>query len=247
MSNGLTISVQIIVENTGKIFDTLRDWGLAVGNNNYIGDPVQETFRVEVPGASAILDLSETLADRPIFKSRPISVLLGGKNPRLEWDSIISTYRNEIEGQVVRLIFSNDPSFYWRGRVNITKFDRTRELGQFNLDIPFAEPYKYDVYASDEPWEWDPFDFEYGVIRYIGPIILDDISITVPKGNMLTVPIFEIDTITSPLSVTANGNTYELVEGENRFPQLLVAGEEEIVLQFSGAGVGTIKYRGGSL
>ena len=38
----MTISVKITVESTGKVFDTLSDWGLAVGNNNYIGDPVQE-------------------------------------------------------------------------------------------------------------------------------------------------------------------------------------------------------------
>lgn len=243
----MTISVKITVESTGKVFDTLSDWGLAVGNNNYIGDPVQEKNYLEIPGASATLDLSEVLTGRPVFKYRPIRILLGGKKSRLEWDSIISEYRNEIEGQVVRLTFSNDMNFFWRGRVSITDFDRTRELGQFTLSIPMADPYKYDIFSSEDDWLWDPFDFEYGVIRYIGPVEFDNNSITVPKGNMLTVPIFEIDTIIGSLSVIVNGNTYNLVVGENRFPQLLVAGTEEIVLQFSGKGTGSIKYRGGSL
>lgn len=247
MSNALTISVDITVEKTGKTFNTLKDWGLAVGNNNYIGDPVQETFYVDVPGASAPLDLSESLCDRPIFKSRPINVLLGGGKTRLDWDSIISTYRNEIEGQIVKLVFSNDPFFYWRGRVNITNFDRTRELGNFNLSVPMAEPYKYEIFDSEDKWLWDPFDFENGVIRYIGPIDLSNTSITVPRGSMLVVPIFEIDSIVDSLSVTANENTYQLTEGVNRFPQILVAGTEEVVLQFTGTGTGKIKYRGGSL
>lgn len=247
MSNGLTISVDITVEKTGETFNTLTDWGLAVGNNNYIGDPVQETFYVDVPGASATLDLSETLCNRPIFKSRPINVLLGGKKGRLDWDSIISTYRNKIEGQIVKLVFSNDPFFFWRGRVNITNFDRTRELGNFNLSIPMADPYKYEIFDSEDDWLWDPFDFENGVIRYIGPLDLSNASITVPRGSMLTVPIFEIDSIIDSLSVSANGNTYPLAVGENRFPQLLVAGTEEVILQFTGTGTGTIKYRGGSL
>lgn len=247
MSNGLTISVDITVEKTGETFNTLTDWGLAVGNNNYIGDPVQETFYVDVPGASATLDLSETLCNRPIFKSRPINVLLGGKKGRLDWDSIISTYRNKIEGQIVKLVFSNDPFFFWRGRVNITNFDRTRELGNFNLSIPMADPYKYEIFDSEDDWLWDPFDFENGVIRYIGPIDLSNTSITVPRGSMLTVPIFDIDSIVDSLSVTANGNTYQLEVGENRFPQLLVAGPEEVTLQFAGTGTGSVKYRGGSL
>ena len=247
MMNGMTISVDIIIEKTGESFNTLLDWGLAVGNNNYIGDPVQETHYIEVAGASAPLDLSEVLCGRPVFKSRPINVLLGGKKGRLDWDSIISTYRNKIEGQVVKLVFSNDPFFFWRGRVSITNFDRVRELGSFNLSIPLADPYKYEIFDSKDDWLWDPFDFEYGVIRYIGPIDLSNISITVPRGSMLTVPIFEIDSIVGSLSVSANGNTYQLAVGENRFPQLLVAGTEEVILQFTGKGAGSIKYRGGSL
>ena len=202
---------------------------------------------MEIPGASATLDLSEVLTGRPIFKYRPINILLGGKKNRLDWDSIISEYRNEIEGQVVHLTFSNDLNFFWRGRVSITDFDRTRELGKFTLNIPKAEPYKYDIFTSEDEWLWDPFDFEYGVIRYIGPVQFDNNAITVPKGNMPTVPIFEIDSIVGSLSVTVKEQTYNLAVGENRFPQLLVAGEEEIILQFVGKGKGSIKYRGGSL
>ncbi len=247
MSNALTISMQITVESTGKVFDTLSDWGLAVGNNDYIGDPVQETNYINIPGASAMLDLSEVITGRPVFKYRPIKVLLGGRKKRLNWDAIISQYRNEIEGQVVRLTFSNDMNFFWRGRVNITNFNRVRELGQFTLAIPQAEPYKYDIFTSEDEWLWDPFDFEQGVIRYIGPVEFNNNSITVPKGGMLVVLVFEIDTIIGSLSVVANGNTYALEIGENRFPSLLVAGAEEVVLEFKGQGTGTIKYRGGSL
>ena len=75
----MTISVKITVEKTGETFDTLEDWGLVVGNNNYIGDPVQETIYIDIPGASAPLDMSEVLTGRPVFKSRPINVILGGK------------------------------------------------------------------------------------------------------------------------------------------------------------------------
>ncbi len=247
MSETLTISAKITVESTGLEFDTLADWGLAVGNNNYIGDPVQETSYVTVPGASAMIDLSEAITNRPIFKHRPISVLLGGKNNRLDWDTIISIYRNEIEGKIVHVTFSNDPNFFWKGRANIANFDRARELGQFEFKIPMADPYKYDVFNSEDNWLWDPFDFEYGVVRYIGPVSFSNNSITIPKGNMLTVPIFDIETVNGTLSVTANGNTYSLVVGENRFPQLLVAGRQEVMMQFNGQGTGTIKYRGGSL
>lgn len=240
--------VKIIIEDTGQEFHSLNDWGLVIGNNNYIGTPIQETNYVTVPGAFRNLDLSEVITGKPVFKSREINVLLGGLKNRLKWDNIISEFRNYIEGRVVHLIFDNDSCFYWRGRVEIANFDRVRELGSFNLRLSMADPYKYDVFDSEDEWEWDPFDFEYGVIRYIGPIEINNTSITVPKGNMEVVPVFIIDSIVSAtLTVTVNGTTYSLVKGENRFPQLKVAGETEVILQFTGIGKGTVKYRGGSL
>ena len=75
MTNGATITVIA----TGKSYHTLRDWGLAIGNNNCIGTPVQETFYLDVPGADGFLDYSEALTGRPIFKQRPIEITLGGK------------------------------------------------------------------------------------------------------------------------------------------------------------------------
>lgn len=64
----------------------------------------------------------------------------------------------------MRVTFSNDPAYFWTGRAYITDFDRSREVGQFHLSIPKAEPYKYSLADSTEDWLWDPFDFETGVI-----------------------------------------------------------------------------------
>lgn len=243
----MTISAKITVEKTGETFDTLKDWGLAVGNNNYIGEPEQETNFLDIPGASGLLDMTEALVDRPIFKYRPINLMLGGKYPREKWDSIISKIRNKIDGQIVRITFSNDLYHFWRGRAHVSNYDRTRSIGSFEVDIPKAEPYKYEVDSSYEPWIWDSFDFEEGIIRYLGLVEIDNTEIVIPAGNMLTVPVFDIETITTNLSVEVNGASYSLVKGRNRFPEILVAGNEEVTLKFSGTGTGYIKYRGGSL
>lgn len=242
------MGVKITVEKTGQSWHTLKDWGLVIGNNDCIGEPVQETNYINIPGASCYLDTSEALTGHPVFKSRTIKIKMGGIRQRALWSNVISEIRNHIEGQVIHLSFDDDMNYYWRGRVNIVDFDRVRELGTFYLEMPTADPYKYDVFASDDPWEWDPFDFEYGVIRYIGPIDINSTtSIVTPKGGMEVVPIFEIDSISGHLSVTVNGSTFNLAVGENRFPQIKVGGKEEITIQFHGNGRGTIKYRGGSL
>lgn len=78
ITNGATIEIVA----TGERFHTLNDWGLAIGNNDYIGDVEQENYYVDVPGADGFLDFSEAITGRRIFKNRPISIELGGKKPR---------------------------------------------------------------------------------------------------------------------------------------------------------------------
>ena len=98
MTNGVTITVIA----TGKSYHSLRDCGLAIGNNNCIGTPVQETFYLDVPGADGFLDYSEALTGRPIFKQRPIEITLGGKMDRRIWNSFISSIRILLHGKRVR-------------------------------------------------------------------------------------------------------------------------------------------------
>ena len=246
--NALTIGVKIIVLATGKSYHTLADWELAVGNTDYIGEPVLETYSLDVFGRPGLLDMSESIAGRPIFKYRPITVKFGGIRSRMNWDHVISDFRNLFDGQRVQLIFDNDIGHYWEGRAYLKDFSRVQELGTFTLSIPQADPYKYDVCSSVDDWEWDSFDFETGVIRYIGELtITDSLQLTIPRGDMLTVPVITVSSMTAALSLSAKGKSYSLKVGRNRFPQLLVAGPEDVELTFSGSGTLSVDYRGGSL
>ena len=65
ITNGATIEIVA----TGERFHTLNDWGLAIGNNDYIGDVEQENYYVDVPGADGFLDFSEAITGRRIFKN----------------------------------------------------------------------------------------------------------------------------------------------------------------------------------
>ena len=244
----ITNGVRITVEKTNESFHTKDDWGLAITNNNYIGNPEQQTSYVTVPGASIDIDLSESLTGRPTFKSRPINIELSAIYRKKDWDAVISDIRNHIEGKIVRLCFDNDLGFYWRGRVNVVNFDRLRNMGEFALSIPHADPFKYDVFDSQDEWEWDPFDFEEGIIRYFGTVeVSGSLTVNFPKGNMLVVPTFEVSKIISAMSFVFNGKTYNLKEGNNRFPDILVAGDEEKEITIQGNGTVKITYRGGSL
>ncbi len=247
MSNDIRHGVTITVEKTGASYHTYDDWGLYITNANPIGDPVQYTNYLEIPARDGKIDLSEALSGRPIFTHRPIKINVMGTREITDWDAVISAFRNIIMGRVCLIKFDNDPSYFWRGRVGIIDFSSVWEWGKFSIDIPEAEPYKYDVVSSADPWLWDPFNFETGVITQIGAIDVDGTdSITIPHGYMPVSPEFIVSYLTT-LSVECDGVTYGLTSGKNVIPSILVNGDTDVELTFTGIGTVQIVYRGGSL
>jgi hypothetical protein len=247
--NALAYGIKITVEENNKTYHTLNDWGYAIGNNNYIGDPEMETTYIKVPGRTGLIDASEAISGRRVYKKRSLSFELGGIEPRLSWDGVISSLRNNVDGRICRLILDNDRGYFWRGRVYIRKFDRSRDLGKFTLEIPTADPYKYDVNSSAEPWLWDPFNFETGVITQTGAeTISGSGTITIQHGNMLTCPSIVVSEQISPtFTVTYDGVTFALAGGTNIIPSILVGGEDDVTLTFTGSATVQVVYRGGSL
>ena len=246
--NNLSIGITLYVEETGKTFHTLDDWQLALGNNNYIGEPKMETTYIQIPGRNGLIDASEAITGRRVFKKRPLAFELGGKNPRLNWDGIISKMRNEIHGRVCRITLDNDRAYYWRGRVFLEDFDRFRELGTFTLSVPNAEPYKYSLTSSAEPWLWDPFNFETGIITYIGAVTISGTrTITIPAGYMPTSPEIVVSDLSGTLRLDYGGQTYTLTTGTNKIPSILVGGDADVDLTFTGNAKVQIVYRSGSL
>lgn len=246
--DALTNAATIIVVATGESFHTLEDWGLAIGNNNCIGDPEIEEHYVDVPGVAKRLDMSEALTGYPVYTHRPILLNVGGIRDRMRWDNTISSIRNKIHGRVIKLIFDNDKSYYWTGRVKVTGYDRQRELGTFSIRIPYAEPYKLAVSDSTEGWLWDTFSFRTGVITKSTNIVVSgSAAYTISAGNMPIVPEFLVSAIGSGgLRVEANGESYSLSAGKNRFPDL-AAYDKDVVYRFTGIGTVTVIYRRGSL
>lgn len=247
--NELTNGFTVIVEKTNKSYHSLNDWGLAMGNNNYIGDPQLQTTYISVPGRDGYIDATEVVSGRPVYSTREINIEVGGLYDRNDWDAVISMIRNLVQGRVCRIIFDNDEEFFWRGRINVSDFDRNRRLGTFTISMPEAEPYKYSIHSSDEPWLWDPFNFLTGVITYKpSQQITGSGSITIPAGYMLTCPTIIVANIESgTFTVTFKGRTYTLSQGSNIIPSIMIGGDSEETLTFTGTAKVQLSYRSGSL
>lgn len=141
--NSITNGFKIYIEDSGKAYHSIEDFGFAIANTNYIGDPVLEETIIDIPFSNP-LDLSEVATGYPVFKNRPINLELGCKRPRWEWDALISKFRNLYDGKICRIVFDNDPLWYWQGRVRIQNVNRVRTLGTFTLYMD-ALATKYSV------------------------------------------------------------------------------------------------------
>lgn len=107
-----------------------------------------------------------------------------------------------------------------------------------------AEPYKYDTQSTSEPWLWDTFNFESGVIQQFDSVSVDGTQTVRLIGKGVgSEPIFNVSN-SENLKLTYNGIYYDLVDGKNRFPDIFISKGDSVELSFSGTGSVSIDYRG---
>lgn len=241
-------SATITVEGTNNSYNTFDDWGLYITNTDCIKEPKQYTRYIEIPGRNGLLDLSEVISGRQIYTSREIKINLSGPRDKTTWSAAMSIARNDINGKVCRVTFDDDIGYYWRGRVVIKDFSSVLDLGKLTISIPNADPYKYSIQSSGEPWLWDPFNFQTGIITYVGAITVSGTaSLTIPHGHMPTTPEFVVSNKVGTLTVAVGSNSYTLNSGSNKIPSIIVGGDSDVELDFTGDARVEVIYRSGSL
>ena len=225
---------------------TFRDYGLVVGNNDIVGEPVVRTNYVSVPGTSKRIDLTEALTGRAEYESRALKFQFGLKLPIFKWASYIRKFLLKYHGKKVKVVLDSEPEYYFEGRAEISDYDRNRELGTFTMTVD-CDPYKYDRFSSVEEWEWDIFNFETGVIRdsYKNIEVNGSFTKWIEGSFKPVVPIFIVSEISGG-NVLFKGRNHTLKEGVNRFADIVIE-EEGAQLKFSGNFTVAIDFRGGSL
>lgn len=230
---------------------TWRDFGLVIGNTDIVGLPKPKMFLVEIPGTSKRLDLSESLTGRMEYEGRELTFTLGGVDLPSIWHHRLSAFLAFVHGRRVQVILDDDPAYYYIGRASVEGFARTRALGEMKLKVD-CEPYKYEVISSAEPWRWDCFNFETGVIRdYADLPISGSKQMKIDGSTIPVVPSFLVSNLTATDTtprVYSYGyrKSWTLGEGKNRFAELTIPPEGDTLI-FYGSYTVTIDFRGGAL
>lgn len=206
-----------------------------------ISPPEPKLTILEIPGTSDVIDLSESVTGDVEYKQRKITIKLESTDGKNSYFSKFSELANLIQGQKRMVIFSKDSGFFWIGRMTLTKAD-PMFYGQTIEIQATVDPYKYETQLSTEPWEWDSFSFEDGIIRDYFDIAVPG-SLTIIGRRKRVCPMF---ICSNAMTVTYLGNTYNLTTGQNTIPDIFL-GEGEHVLTFGGSGTVDVDYQGASL
>jgi len=225
-----------------KIGDKWLTADLGYGfNSKHISAPEADIVQIEIPGTSSIIDLTESLSGDVEYKQRTITIKLESTHGKNTYYAQFSELANMYQGRKLKIIFNKDSGYYWEGRISVTETE-SKFYGSVITISAIVDPYKYETQSSLEPWLWDTFSFNDGVIRNYYDLIAP-CSLTIVGRRKKVCPQF---ICSNAMNVSYLGNIYPLASGETVVPDIFI-GEGNHVLTFIGSGTVSVDYRGGSL
>lgn len=230
--------------------NTYDDWRLVPSSRPLFVPPPVKTNYIDLPGSNGKLDLTEVLNGYPVYENRVGSMEFIVLNGYVSWDSRYAQISNYLHGKRMKAVLEDDPYWYYEGRFSVNEWRSEKDWSRIVIDYD-VYPFKRELYDSSEPWLWDPFNLENGVVRDYS-----DITIGNTEGGTIVdlqgseEPVIPVIIVNSSdglgMEIGYNGVTYHLNDGENRNVGIIISpGASKMIIM--GKGKITIKYRGGSL
>lgn len=241
--------------------DTYEDFHLVAKDRQVINEPPVSLNYVTVAGATGSLDLTDVLTGGPIYGNRTGTLEFVVLNDIEDYDITKSKISNYLHGRKFKVINRDERMYYYYGRLVVNEWGSDFNHSTISLNYTF-DPFKYVMWANDERWLWDPFDFELGVINdwtgvsingtntltfNWGPMeIIPTITVTSTDGKGMKVQLSRTFINREGEQKTETGPAITFPDGVTRSPQLILK-EGECVLTITGNGTIKIGAREASL
>lgn len=204
-------------------------------------DPKLE--QVSIPLSSKKLNLTKYLNPDVQYEWRDIVLEFDKVDDYHRWAKHGSDIKDLFHGQEVQVILDTDQGFYYTGTATVETQKEDNTLCDYVITVD-SDPYKYERTSSLEPWLWDPFPFEGGIIRDYKEIEVNGVmTLMIPGRRKKVVPVFICD---AEMELSYEGETYNLPIGRSKILDIQI-GEGEHYLTFKGNGKVSVDYRGARL
>ena len=148
---------------TTKPINTYSDWHLVPSSRPTIVNPKLISNYIDIPGASGSLDMTEALTGFPLYSDREGDLEFYVLNDYGSWTTRRNEINNILHGQKVSIYLEDEQDYYYVGRMEVNDWKSQKDFSMITFHYRL-EPFKYKVQDVNGNWEWDPFNFETGVI-----------------------------------------------------------------------------------
>lgn len=130
--------------------NTWEDWHLVPSSRPVVNPPKPKTQYVDIPGADGSIDLTESLAGRPVFSDREGSfdfIVLNDfniDNYDYNWVDVYTSIMQYLHGRHMTMILEDDPNYYYEGRFTVNNWKSDANNSTITIDYVLS-PYKYSV------------------------------------------------------------------------------------------------------
>lgn len=246
--------------NRGVMFEvdgikkhSIADFGLIMSPPK-ISHPVVKTKEIDIPGSDGTVDLMQFITDIPHYENRKVDITFRITRRGKPHENIVTAVSNFLNGRYAKITFDENPEYYFYGRCSISDgLTHNEGFGSFSVSVN-AQPYKYAVQTIDEPYLWDSFNLESGIIYsefLCGDTENENKVVKVPINNSGT--NINVSVIKMPVEptitvygydciLTYNGESYTLKgtsSGKENIPIGLILQEGNHTLHFELAESGT--------
>lgn len=257
-----TVTILVIDER-----NTWDDWKLVPTSRPVFEPPVPKSTVIDIPGYDGVIDLSESLTKYPIYQNRSGSIEFIVMNGYGDWAARYSEIMDYLHGHEVTVILEDDMEFCYTGRISVSDWKSNNDGTWSNITFEYnLHPYKLRLRGSTEEWEWDPFNFESGIIQstYFTNLRIDDddwveYNFTGLIGRKPIVPTFivsldegetKLDAQLYNKDLSINWLEHELANGNNTLYDYIFCelnNGSEVKMKFKGHGYLSIDFRSGGL
>lgn len=210
-----------------------------------ITHPEPQTTYLQVPGRNGAIDLTEVNGSVCYNNGTLVMTFVKREKTMHEWHKLVNLLISEIHGRKCKITLDSEPDYYYLGRCTVETIKNNQVLSTLTITAD-CEPFKYDVQSRGEPWLWDTFNFESGVImqaEYCNVAINGSYALNIShNGGMPVTPVF---VCSAGMTVNFNGTDYPLKSGSNKIYDIII--DKDTTLIFKGTGTLTVDYRGGVL
>lgn len=134
----------------GVIFNdkhSWRDWGLIPASRPLISAPAPKLKLITVPGSDIAIDLTEHLTGSVHYDMRTIQFEFITAAPRERWAALHSDILTYLHGKSVKIIFDDDPNWYYVGRVTVGELNADKKTAALTMTAT-VEPYKRERFGE---------------------------------------------------------------------------------------------------